>query len=193
VPGEVGLNDAVLDLRRYSDESVEPGQRTDMSQQLASDLHVRCRLTGGISNWFLRRRVGVSVRATVKELPGGSAVLPAEIEVLELWLLVALLKSRKHEESVLGYRWPKKISEERRYLAGGGPDLGLGMCDCVCLVHCGSGLAACLPTIVMIAEAGRIEGTRQSVDVEIGGECTYPNFCFWWQYLEGRVKSRNEK
>jgi len=39
----------------------------------------------------------------VNELPSGSAVLPAEIKVLELGLLIALLENKNHEESVLGY------------------------------------------------------------------------------------------
>jgi len=87
----------------------------------------------------------------------------------------------------------KKISEERRYLARSGPNLRLGICDRVSLVHRGGLLAACLSAIVMIAETDEIEGTRQSVDVEMGGECTYPNFCFWWQYWGGKFKSRKEK
>jgi len=101
----------------------------DISQQLARDLYVRRRLTGNVSvsGWLLRRRVGVSVSTTMSELPSRSTVLPAELEVLELGLLIALL------------------TESR-------PDLRLRIRNRIRLVHRGGLLAACLPTIFMITE-----------------------------------------
>ena len=40
----------------------------------------------------------------MSELPSRSAVLPAEIEVLELGFLIALLKREKRTEGALGHR-----------------------------------------------------------------------------------------
>lgn len=88
-------------------------KRTDLRHQLGWDLWVRQHLTGDISGWLLRRRIGSSVRATMSKLPSSSAVLPAELEVLELGLLVALLKYGKHEgilETNDGkYKWRAQV------------------------------------------------------------------------------------
>ena len=73
------------------------GKRTNLCHQLGWDLWVRQHLTGNVSGWLLRRSIGSSVRAALSKLPSGSAVLPAELEVLELGLLVALLKHGKRE------------------------------------------------------------------------------------------------
>ena len=75
---------------------MESEQRTDVVQQLVRDLHI-WRLDGGVSG-----RLWVSVRAAVSKLPSRSAVLPAELKVLELRSLVALLKKEKHEERASG-------------------------------------------------------------------------------------------
>lgn len=94
MPGEVELNNAILDHCNRSDEPVKPGRRTDMSQKLLRDLYVCRHLAANVTSWLLHRWIVVSVRATMSDLPSRSAVLPAEIEVLELGLLIALLKKK---------------------------------------------------------------------------------------------------
>ena len=97
--GEVELDDIVLD---GCDHTIESGAlRTEITQQLVRDLHVRRHLTKEVPAWqVLGRGVGISLRTAVDELPVRSAVLPAEIKVLELGLLIALLRVREESKCV---------------------------------------------------------------------------------------------
>ena len=52
----------------------------------------------------------------MSELPSRSAVLPAELEVLELGLLIALLEIDEGEEGALRYRCPKRQTKSANTL-----------------------------------------------------------------------------
>jgi hypothetical protein len=73
----------------------------------------------------------------------------------------------------------KKTNGERKYLAGTGSTLRLGIRDRVGLVRRSGLLATCLSAIVVVAETDKAEGIRQLSDAGTSGERTYPNFGFW--------------
>ena len=52
----------------------------------------------------------------MSELPSRSAVLPAELKVLELGLLIALLENEDGEEEASGYRCSKRQTESTNTL-----------------------------------------------------------------------------
>lgn len=103
----------------------------------------------------------------MSELPSRSAVLPAELKVLELGLLIALLGDEEGEEGALGYRCPE-TNGEHKYLAETGSVLRRAG-----LVHRRGLLTACLSAIVVVAEAGESKGICQSPDAGTSGECTH--------------------
>ena len=72
-----------------------------------------------------------------------------------------------------------KVSGKAKYFTESRPDLRLGMCNRVSLIHRKGLLAACLSTIVVVAKTDKIGEIRQSSDAGTSGERTYPNFGFW--------------
>jgi len=117
----------------------------------------------------------------MSELPSRSAVLPAEIEVLELGLLVALLRKQKVGGGSIKILIAERISGERGYLAEGGHDLRLGIRGRVRLIQRSSLLAACLSAVVVVAGTDKVQEIHQSLATDEGtsGKRTYLNFCFW--------------
>jgi hypothetical protein len=107
--------------------------------------------------WWIRFSIGTAL----DELPSRSAVLPAEIEVLELRVLATLLEGGKREDGS-GRKRGKEARSECRYLAVSGHRLGLWRHNRVILVHRGGLLATCLSAIVMVAEPEKVRKTCET-------------------------------